>query len=101
MTIEAVLKNAEAWDDVKGGWSDREKVREARMEELGHMKRKLLWDEVSRSDASGHRIVSVKWVDTTRAPMRNRKFVADLWQGTFEAPTRTGRIYLRLHHHGS
>ena len=30
------------------------------------MKRKLLWDEVSRSDASGHRIVSVKWVDTNK-----------------------------------
>ena len=36
------------------------------MEEVGYMKRKLLWDEVSRSDASGHRIVSVKWVDTKK-----------------------------------
>ena len=66
MTIEAVLRNDEAWDDVKGGWLDREKVREARMEEVGYMKRKMLWDEVSRSDASGHRIVSVKWVDTNK-----------------------------------
>ena len=57
MTVEAVLQNDEAWDDVKGGWLDREKVREARMEEMGYMKRKLLWDDVSRSDASGHRIV--------------------------------------------
>ena len=47
-------------------WLDREKVREARMEEVGYMKTKLLWDEVSRSDASGHRIVSGKWVDTNR-----------------------------------
>ena len=30
------------------------------------MKRKFLWDEVSRSDVSGHRIVSVKWVDTNK-----------------------------------
>ena len=66
MTIEAVLRNDEAWDDVKGGWLDREKVREARMEEVGYMKKKMLWDEVSRSDASGHRIVSVKWVDTNK-----------------------------------
>ena len=36
------------------------------MEEVGYMKRKLLWDEVSRSDASGHRNVSVKWVDTNK-----------------------------------
>ena len=28
MTIEAVLRNDEAWDDVKGGLLDREKVRE-------------------------------------------------------------------------
>ena len=42
MTIEAVLRNDEAWDDVKGGWLDREKVREARMEEVGYMKRKML-----------------------------------------------------------
>ena len=35
MTVEAVLQNDEAWDDVKGGWFDREKVREARMEEVG------------------------------------------------------------------
>ena len=33
MTVEAVLQNDEAWDDVKGGWLHREKVREARMEE--------------------------------------------------------------------
>ena len=67
MTIEAVLRNDEAWDDVKGGWLDREKFREARMEEVGlYMKSKLLWDEVARRDASGHRIVSVKWVDTKK-----------------------------------
>ena len=66
MTVEAVLQNDVAWDDVKDGWLDGEKVREARMEEVGYMKRKLLWDEVSRSDASGHRIVSVKWVDTNK-----------------------------------
>ena len=66
MTVEAVLHNDEAWDDVKGGWLDREKVREARMEEVGYMKRKLLWDEVLRNDTSGQRIVSVKWVDTNK-----------------------------------
>ena len=71
------------------------------MEEVGYTKRLLLWDEVSRSAASGHRIVSVKWVDTNKGTNDKPEFVADLWQGTFEHPTRTGRIYLRLHHHGS
>ena len=41
MTIEAVLQNDEAWDDVKCGWLDREKVREARMEEEGYTKEKV------------------------------------------------------------
>ena len=48
----------------------RKKVHEARMEEVGHKKSKLLWDEVSRSDALGHRIVSVKWVDTNKGTER-------------------------------
>ena len=42
-------------------------------EEVGYTMRKLLWDEVPRSDASGHRIVLVKWVDTEV----NQKFFAD------------------------
>ena len=85
MTVEAVLQNDEAWD-VKGGWLDREKVREARMEEVGYMKRKLLWDEVSRSDASGHRIVSVKWVDTNKGteskPKIRCRLVARYFRGS-------------------
>ena len=41
MAIEAVMMNdEEAWDDVRGGWLDREKVREARLEEVGYMERK-------------------------------------------------------------
>ena len=60
MTIEAVLRNDDAWDDMKGSWLHRENVREARMEEVGRVKRKLLWDEVSRSDASMQKIISVK-----------------------------------------
>ena len=72
MAIEAVMMNdEEAWDDVRGGWLDREKVREARLEEVGYMERKKLWDEVSRSAASGHRIVSVKWVDTNKGTEEN------------------------------
>ena len=74
MTIEAVLRNDEAWDDVKGGWLDREKVREARMEEVGYMKRKMLWDEVSRSDAWGHRVFSVKLVDTNEGQVGSSHF---------------------------
>ena len=35
------------------------------------MKRKLLWDEVLRSDASGHRKVSVKVVDTNKNTEEN------------------------------
>ena len=34
--------------------------------EVGYVKRKMFWDEVSRSEALGHRIVSVGWVDTHR-----------------------------------
>ena len=42
-----------------------------RMEEVGHMKSKLLWDEVSRSDASENRVVSVKLVDTNNGTEEN------------------------------
>ena len=40
------------------------------MEEIGHRKKKLLWDEVFRSNSSG-------WTPT-RAPRRTQKFVVDL-----------------------
>ena len=41
MAIEAVMMNdEEAWDDVRGGWLDIEKVREARLEEVGYMEKK-------------------------------------------------------------
>ena len=54
MAIEAVLRNGEAWDDVKSGWKERETtVRDARMEEVDCTKSTLLWDEVSRTDALG------------------------------------------------
>ena len=67
MVIGGVVRNDEgAWDDVRGGWLDREEVRKARMEEVGYMKRKGLWDEVPRDVAEGQRVVSVKWVDTNK-----------------------------------
>ena len=67
MAVEAVMRNDEdAWDDVKGGWLDRGEVHKARMEEVGFMKDKKVWDEVPRRDAEGQRIVSVKWVDTNK-----------------------------------
>ena len=38
MAIKAVMMNdEEAWDDVRSGWLDSEKVREARLEEVGTM----------------------------------------------------------------
>ena len=41
MAIEAVTMNdEEGWDDVRGGWLDRDEVREARLEEVGYMERK-------------------------------------------------------------
>ena len=67
MEVEAVTRDDEAaWDDVRGGWLDREEVRKARMEEVGYMKDEKLWDEVPRKEAEGQRIVSVKWVDTNK-----------------------------------
>ena len=59
-----------AWD-VMGGWLDRGKVRKGRTEEVGYMKRKMFWDEVSRSEASGHRMVSVERVDTHKGTEEN------------------------------
>ena len=44
------------------------------MKEVGKRRRKLIWGEVSWSDASG-------------------TIVVDSWKRTSEAPTRTGRIY--------
>ena len=42
MDIEAIMQGNAYWDDVRGGWLDRHKVREARMEEVGFMQREHL-----------------------------------------------------------
>ena len=89
MAIEAIMMNdEEAWDDVRRGWLDREKVREARLEAVGHMKRKKLWDEVSRSAASGHRTVSVKWVDTNKGTEENPEKRCSLVARDFRGPSK-------------
>ena len=67
--IEAVRQGDAFWDDVRGGWLDRQKVLEARMEEVGFMEREHLWDVVPRSRAEGHRIISVRWVDTNKGSL--------------------------------
>ena len=64
--MDAVLQGHAYWDDVRGGWLDMAKVREARMEEVTFMRKEHLWDAVPRSQADGHRIVSVRWVDTNK-----------------------------------
>ena len=63
---EVTGDDEEAWDDVRGGKLDRGEVRKARMEEVGYMKKKGLWEVVPRERARGQRIVSVKWVDTNK-----------------------------------
>ena len=89
MAIEAIMMNdEEAWDDVRRGWLDREKVREARLEAVGHMERKKLWDEVSRSAASGHRTVSVKWVDTNKGTEENPEKRCSLVARDFRGPSK-------------
>ena len=66
MDVEAIMQGDAYWDDVRGGWLDKVKVHEARMEEVGFMQREHLWDVVPRNQAAGHRIVSVRWVDTNK-----------------------------------
>ena len=67
MEVEAVTHGGEgAWDDVRGGWLNRDEVRKARMEEVGYMQKERLWDVVPRQKADGQRVVSVKWVDTNK-----------------------------------
>ena len=87
--FEAVMMNdEEAWDDVRCGWLDREKMREARLEEVGYIERKKLWDEVSRSAASGHRIVSVKWMDTNKGTEENPEIRCRLVARDFRGPDK-------------
>ena len=82
MDLEVVVQGGAAvWDDVRGGWLDKEAVRKARMEEVGFMEKEKLWDVVSREMAAGKRIVSVKWVDTNK--------------GTEEAPEIRCRLVAR------
>ena len=58
MSVEAVMMNdEEAWDDVKGCWTERK---------FGRQGWKKCVNEVPRRTASEHRIVSVKWVDTNK-----------------------------------
>ena len=87
MEIGAVMRGNAYWDDVRGGWLDKAKVYEARMEELGFMQREHLWDVVPRSRAAGHRVVSVRWVDTNkgtdeRPDIRCRLVARDFNSGT-------------------
>ena len=59
-SIGAVLRGNAYWDDVRGGWLDQARVREARLEELSFMRKEHLWDVVPRSRAEGQRVVSVR-----------------------------------------
>ena len=50
MAVEKVMVNdEEAWDVVRGDWFDREKVREARLQEVGYMREKRIWDEAQET----------------------------------------------------
>ena len=66
MDVEAILHGDAYWDDVRGGWLDEARVREARLEEVTFMQKEHLWDVVPREQAAGHRVVSVRWVDTNK-----------------------------------
>jgi hypothetical protein len=58
-----------AWDDVNGGSLPVDLVRAARMEEIGFMKSKPIWEECSVEDCwirTGRGPVSVRWVDTNK-----------------------------------
>lgn len=58
-----------AWDDVNGGDLPVELVKEARMEEVGFMVEKGIWEEVPVGECwrmTGKPPVSVRWVDTNK-----------------------------------
>ena len=54
-----------AWDDVKNVWLDPSKVREARREEMGYVRKMRVWDKVPRDVCLG-RPIPVRWVDTNK-----------------------------------
>ena len=59
----------EAWDDVHGGVLPVEKVKEARLEEVGFMHERGLWAVVPVQQSwklTGKGPVSVRWVDTNK-----------------------------------
>ena len=102
MDVEAVMQGGAFWDDVRGGWLDKDKVREARMEELTFMQKEHLWDVVPRSRAKGHRVVSVRWVDTNKGSPEAPEVRCRWWLETsMQAWTATEKTSLPRRRHGS
>ena len=54
-----------AWDDVKNVWLDPGKVKEARREEMGYVRKMRVYDKVPRAGCPGIPI-PVRWVDTNK-----------------------------------
>ena len=73
-------------------------MREARLEKVGHMKRKMLRDKVSRS---GTRDSVGPVVDTNKSTEENPELRGRVVARFSEAPTRTEQNFLRLLHRES
>ena len=92
-----------AWDDVHGGYLNREKVFESREEEVDYMKNKGVWREVDEEECwrvTEKAPVTVKWVDADKgsedSPLIRSRLVARDFK---KQGRRTARTCLqRLHH---
>ena len=80
------MNDADARDDVMGGWLDWEKVWEATLEKVS-CTRKKFWEEV--------------WVGTDMGTEEDPEIRCRLVPGTSVVQTRIGRIFTRRHRSGS
>ena len=66
----------QAWDDVSGKDLDPKMVRDARAEEMQHIKKTNLYTKVPRSKALkiGQKIVGVRWIDINKGDLVNLNY---------------------------
>ena len=71
---QAMYRDMEFYDDVKGAWLDKEEVVKARRLELEFFRNMGVYKKVAAAEARGHKIITTRWVDTNKGDDQGKDY---------------------------